>query len=235
MTQSNNQVADYRYLVIAQVIILCSYMLIEDILKALGWDFIVAYIKLYYLLLAGTYGILLWNIVRHSSKQKWLIYTTGAIIVLLFILVSLLENPFTSVFSDERPYFFCVHVLLFSLEISVIVLAIQDLFYTNAAMSTKLWASACIYFTLAIAFGGLYDTINIIKPGSFGKEVDFGFASYITGISYSLNIIGGMDPTYEVSEPMHRLGSLQSIWCNLYLVLLIGQVLGGGSPPQKSE
>ena len=234
MALSKNAVTDYRYLVLSQIVVLVSYLLAEDLLRAAGWLTAVKYIKLYYLVLAATYGFLLWNIVRHASRRPWLVQLTGLVIVVLFILVALLENPFVAIFPDERPYFLLVHLLLVSLEISVIVLSIQDLFYNNASMPVKLWASACIYFTLAIAFGGLYDTINIISPGSFGKAVGLGFDSYITGISYSLNIIGGMDPTFEVSEPMHRLGSLQSIWCNLYLVLLIGQVLGGSAMPQKT-
>jgi hypothetical protein len=219
-------VAEYRYLVIAQILILCSYMLVGELLISAGTN-PVAGLKLLYILLSGVYGFLLWNIVRRSATKPWLITATAGLIAVLFGLVVMLENPFLPFAgSSARLYFLLIHLLLFTLEVIVLRLAILDLFYSHAAIEIRLWASACIYFTLAICFGGLYDTLNILFPGSFGNTVGLGFESYITGISYSLNVIGGMEPPFTVSQLMHRLGTLQSIWCNLYLVLLIGQVLG---------
>ena len=222
-----NLIADYRFLVIFQAVIILSYLFTKDIFILSGWGAIVPFLKLYFIVLAFIYGLLLTNIVNHSSNDKKLRFLITAIILFLVLLTGLLENPFYQFFSNTRPLYFLLHVLLIIVEIVVIYLAIIDLFYGNQSIEMKLWASACIYLTVAMAFGGAYDLANIIEPGSFGPSVSLGFDSYIAGISYSLFMISGIEADLNSSTLMHKISVVESIICNLYLVLLIGQILGG--------
>jgi hypothetical protein len=73
----------------------------------------------------------------------------------------------------------------------------------------------------------IYDLINIANPGAMGQPVNLGLESYTACIAYSMTILGGMETPYPDAIPLIRnLGIIESVWANLFIVLLVGRLLG---------
>jgi hypothetical protein len=64
--------------------------------------------------------------------------------------------------------------------------------------------------------------------------VPLGLESYTSCIAYSMTILGGQDPPFTDAIPLvSKLGIVESVWANLFIVLLVGRLLG--QPDADSE
>jgi len=103
----------------------------------------------------------------------------------------------------------------------------SNLFIDTNPIKEKLWASVCVYFMIGATFGTLYSLLITVNPGSFGMELTRPLDIYIMGLVYSFNVISGLDPIYEhVSETIRMAAVLESIFIMLFMVILIGRLLG---------
>lgn len=223
---SAKKTKDYRNILIFQCFIILIYFTLEDFLQLFGWSAAIQYKNFVFLAAAGAYFLLLWDIMRNFVTNKWLINGTLALLLLDYLLGILGENPLWPLLAHAQPYYFFIHFTLMIIEWFVIGLVIRDLFTGAQATRDKLWCSACLYITIGITFGSMYDLLNIIQPDGFGKSIPPGFSSYIEGIYFSFSILGSGTVPYATASHLHRsLGVMQAVWANLYLVLLIGRLL----------
>jgi hypothetical protein len=94
-----------------------------------------------------------------------------------------------------------------------------------------------VYLMVGFVFGDVFDLLNLLSPGSFGVEIPVGFASYLGGVYYSYATLGGVDAGYEhVSRLVRNISVIESLFGNLYLVFLIGRILGlpTGAPAEET-
>jgi hypothetical protein len=78
-----------------------------------------------------------------------------------------------------------------------------------------------------ISFGSLYDLICIGIPGSLSPNLELGFPNYAECVTYSFRMLTGMDSNYEhATKLIQNISVLESIWGNLFTVLIIGKLLG---------
>lgn len=126
--------------------------------------------------------------------------------------------------------------LIFSLLSSSMLLIMQsicvyfmsaNLFIDENPIKEKLWASVCVYFLIAATFGTLYSILLTINPTALGMELLRPVDIYIMGLVYSYNVISGLDPIYDsTSETIRMTAVLESIFTMLFMVILIGRLLG---------
>lgn len=219
---------DYRNLVILQTCIIFSALLLKDILQLFGnYDSFVLRDTIF-LSLGGLYLLFLWDILRNFTSNQKLLKALLFIIIGVYILALIVVNPFYKPFTSDvqRPYLLFIHIVLFLVESLVISYAIPDLFKGKGISKDRLWGAAAIYLMIAIAFGSLYDIINILNPLSMGKALSMGLESYTECIYYSLTILGGQDPLYDnPSRLVRNIGVLEALWGSLFIVLLVGRLL----------
>lgn len=102
-----------------------------------------------------------------------------------------------------------------------------NLFIEVNPIKEKLWASVCVYFMIGATFGTMYSILLMINPGGLGMELSRPIDVYIMGLVYSYNVISGLDPIYEhASETIRMTAVLESIFTMLFMVILIGRLLG---------
>jgi hypothetical protein len=226
---------DYRNIVLIQVIIVVfgltlSGFVIEDSKSPEA--------KLVLTIFSGfglTYSFLLWDLLRNFTSSKLLI---RIYLVLLFGSIGigvLVEFPYYTILEvpDRRLILLLVHSMLFVTEVIIISFAIRDIFSGEFLTPDKLWGSACIFLMIGISFGSLYDLICLIKPGSLNKSLELGFPNYAECVTYSFSILGGMDPGQpEASRLVRNIAVLESVWGNLFVVLIIGKLMGLPRPPK---
>jgi len=119
-----------------------------------------------------------------------------------------------------------VHLSLFTVETTVIYHCVHDIFTGKKLSVEKIWGSACIYLMIGISFGSIYDLVNIVHPGSMGIPLSQGLESYTVSIYYSMTIIGGHDAFLQAIPLIQNIGIIEAVWSNLFIVLLVGRLLG---------
>lgn len=225
------KIKDYRNIVALQTLIIISALLLKDTLSMSGMsDYASKLIRdILFLVFGGVYVFILWDLLRNFTKSKTLVISLLALIILSLALALVTVNPFFHLYGSEneqRIYLFCIHIVLFAVESIVIFHSIYDIFTGKRLSEEKIWGSACIFLMIGISFGSLYDLINIINPGCMGVPLELGLESYTVCISYSMTIIGGHESYPDAIPLILNLGVLEAVWSNLFVVLLVGRLLG---------
>jgi hypothetical protein len=79
---------------------------------------------------------------------------------------------------------------------------------------------------IGICFGSLYDVLNILDPGCMGEPLILGLESYTHCIAFSMTIIGGRDGYPNAFPFILKLSVVEAVISNLFVVLLVGRLLG---------
>lgn len=199
------------------------YLPLYELLKQLGYDMDYPAVRMTYILVSYVYGLLLYGMVKlhvvDQRKVKGTLYTLLFLVVLSF----LSENPYFDIGPIRGFLRAFVHIVLLFFEIAVITFAIRDLLSESKTLSQKIWAAIATYLLINFSWGGFYDLINILMPGSLGPNLKLGFSSYMAGITYSFSIIGGGDRLYEASRFIVELAKIQQLWCSMYMIFLLSQ------------
>ena len=225
---------DYRNLVLLLVIIIVSRLLIFEPLLA-NPESKVSRLIISLLSFFGTvYAFLLWDLLRNFTSSKWLLAT---VLFVLFGIVStgiLTEFPYYQEaihIENRQAYLFTIHVLLFSIEVTVFGFALSDIFSSGFLTSDKLWGAACVFLLVGICFGSLYDLICIARPGSLGVALGLGVPNYTESVTFSFCVLGGVDAGLNPTRLIRNLSVIEGVWGNIYAMLIIGKLLG--LPRQK--
>jgi hypothetical protein len=218
---------DYRNIVLIQVSVITLLMTLEDLLEGIGFIGIQPWIYTLFIGFAGFYLLLLWDMMRNFTNNMLVVRGSLAWLLALFTLGAMGENPFQRLLDNPRPYYIFIHCSLIVIQAYIITFAIRDIFSGNRVTSDKLWGAACVYLMMGYAFGDLYDVLNLVNPGCFGVEIPVGFASYLSGVYFSYATLGGVEAGYEnLSRLVRNVSVIEALWGNLYLVFLIGRILG---------
>jgi hypothetical protein len=218
---------DYKNIVAIQVVVITLLMTLQDLLAGIGFVDIQKWVFTLFIAFAGFYLLLLWDMMRNFTSNMLIVRGSLVWLLLLFVLGAMGENPFQRLLDNPRPYYIFIHTSLITIQGFIIVLAIRDIFSGKGVTSDKLWGSACVYLMMGYAFGDLYDILNLLSPGCFGVDIPVGFASYLGGVYFSYSTLGGIESGYQnLSRLVRNVSVIEALWGNLYLVFLIGRILG---------
>jgi len=222
---------DFRNIVYLQMLIILSAMLLKETLAISGVDLKISNTirDVLFLILGGLYVFVLWDLLRNLTQNNTLLIGIFILIIIGLGTAFFTVNPIYDFFeteNDKRPYLFFVHLSLFTVESTVIYHCVYDIFTGKKLSAEKIWGSACIYLMIGISFGSIYDLVNIVNPGSMGIPLSQGLESYTVSIYYSMTIIGGHDAFLEAIPLIQNIGIIEAVWSNLFIVLLVGRLLG---------
>ena len=227
---------DYRNIVVVQVVIIVFGLTLTEFLQGGSKTDIAKPIIMVFSAFGVTYAFLLWDLLKNFTKNKLLLRLFFLVLLGITLVGSLVEFPYYTVLEiqNRQLYLLGIHSLLFPIEVTVIAFAIGDIFSGEFLTPDKLWGAACIFLMTGISFASLYDLICIAKPGSIGKEIESGLPNYAECVTYSLSILGGTDGGYpDVSRLIRNISVLESVWSNLFVVLIIGKLMGLPRPPAE--
>jgi hypothetical protein len=226
---------DYRNVVLVQIIIIVFGLTLTEFLSGGSKTDLAKPIITIFSVFGVTYAFLLWDMLKNFTESKILIRLYFIVLIGITVMGTLVEFPYYTILeiSNRQLYLLVIHGLLFPIEVTVISFAIRDIFSGEFLTPDKLWGAACVFLMTGISFGSLYDLICIVRPGSLGKEIESGLPNYAECVTYSLSILGGADGGYpDVSRLIRNIGVLESVWSNLFVVLIIGKLMGLPRPPK---
>ena len=226
---------DYRNVVIIEIIIIVLGLTLSEFLlegtRTQASKLVITIFSTFGVL----YAFLLWDLLRNFTSNKSLIRVFLIVLIATISTGILAEFPYyTLIEVPNRPlYLFIIHSILFIIEVTVIAFAIRDIFSGEFLTPDKLWGAACVFLMTGQTFGSLYDLICIVRPGSLEPGIELGFANYAQCVTYSMGILGGMDPGFpNVSNLIRNISILEAVWSNLFVVLIIGKLMGLPRPPK---
>ena len=236
----NEKQKDYRNIVINQIIIIVFGLTLTEFIISGTHTGLGKFVILVFSFFGAVYAFLLWDLLRNFTNNRILVNIILVMLLGSFVVGTLSEFPYYQVLdkSNRQLYLLITHGLIFPIEVIVIAFAIRDIFSGDYLTPDKLWGSACIYLMIGISFGSLYHLICLLEPQSLGDEADIGLANYSECVRYSLSILGGMDPGFpNASRLVKNIGVFESVWGNLFVVLIIGKLmtLPRPSKPETKE
>jgi hypothetical protein len=226
---------DYRNVVVVQIIIVVFGLTLTEFLSGGSKTAIAKPIITIFSFFGVAYAFLLWDLLKNFTKSKLLIQIYFFVLIGITVMGMLGEFPYYTILEipNRQLYLLVIHGLLFPIEVTVIGFAIRDIFSGEFLTPDKLWGAACVFLMTGISFGSLYDLICIVRPGSLGKDIESGLPNYAECVTYSLSILGGSDGGYpDVSRLIRNIGVLEAVWSNLFVVLIIGKLMGLPRPPK---
>lgn len=170
----------------------------------------------------------MYSMIRNFSSNKSAIRLTFAIFFISFWTGILAVNPLDPLPFDSQLYFILALVNQLGSLLSfvvILVLMIRDIFTEANTIGYRLLGAACIYFNIGIVFSFVYGAINVLVPNAMGLNLPAEFVSYMHCVNYSFFVLATLDTPYEVSGIISSMAVIQSLFANLYIVLLIGRLL----------
>jgi hypothetical protein len=226
---------DYRNIVLIQItIIVFGLTLSEPLLNDSKSDASKLIISVFSFF-GALYAFLLWDLLRNFTTSRILVIAILTVLSGIVIVGSLVEFPYYQLIhiADRQTYLLCIHGLLFPIEVTVISFTIRDIFSGKFLSPDKLWGAACVFLMIGISFGSLYDLISIAIPGSLGVDIELGLPNYSECVTYSLSVLGGVDSGLVPSRLIRNISVIESVWGNIYGMLIIGKLLG--LPREENE
>ncbi|WP_448530259.1 hypothetical protein [Raineya sp.] len=180
-----------------------------------------------FLLITTFYIIFIYYLFSFFTSNRLLLNLIIVCFTIAFIVASISENPFFDLeLSGKKYYILAVHIC-YSIGTTIIIyFATLEIFREGMSVIERLWGSACIYFMIAWAFGGIYDIICIFNPTAMGFQHQLNLSSYMESIAYSVSVLGNFNPLYEnTSILINRIAIIEAVWAHLFVVLVVGRLL----------
>ncbi len=171
---------------------------------------------------------IMYSMIRNFSTNKAFIRFTFVTFFISFWLGIIAVNPINPI-PFSSPLYFWMALLnqlgSFTAFVIILVLMIHDIFTETHTIGYRLLGAACIYLNIGVVFSFIYGAINVVLPNAMGLGIPAEFTSYMHCVNYSYYILAGIDHPYLVSGVIGSVAVIQSLFANLYIVLLIGRIL----------
>jgi hypothetical protein len=231
MSSSENPylLSAFKKAVWVQVIAFINILLTRDFLVLQGIEKSTASIttEVIFLITTTFYIVSIYKLLKLFTNRRWIHNTIVFCFVTAFIIGTISENLFVDFHLDGKKYYILSVHICYSIGTTIIIYhATIEIFQEEMSVIERLWGSACIYFMIAWAFGGLYDIVCIFDPQALGFAHQLDLSSYLESIAYSISVIGNFNPLYENTSLMiGRLSVLEAVWAHLFVVLVVGRLL----------
>lgn len=219
---------DYRNLLVVQALFISAVLFVQETLALLQWPFAGKVADSLVLTLGGIYLYILFDMLGNYTNSPVRKRIMLAVLITTYANAILFANPFFTILEGNalRTWLFGVHAGLFYVELTMLYYCIIDIFRDTTDTTNRLYGAACIYLMIGISFGSLYDVVNLAFPSSLGLAYGYGLPGYIRCLHYSFSVLSGLDTPYpDAIELVKNIGILESIYSNLYVVLVVGRLL----------
>lgn len=103
----------------------------------------------------------------------------------------------------------------------------KEIFFEETTIKERIWGATCAYLYIGFAFANIYDFMLFFEQFDLmGNKDTEGFSIYSQAITYSMNMMGGLDSVFpNVPFILSKVAILESIISHLFVVLIIGRLL----------
>lgn len=228
--------AEYRRIAIIQTILIIFGLLLDDVLAFFSLGDLRGYFLPIHLLMTASYFFLLWTVLKGLVESRALIISTFVTLIGVFVSFIILESPLNFLVPDRVHGLVVGHSLFVVIESLVIVRVFKDVFAPRKVTTNNLWGAVSLLFMFAITFASIYNVIFLVQPGCVGLEMRPGFDTFSEALYTSLVAVIGNSPEYPtVSEFIRDVVTIEGFGGAMYLVILMGRMIGMATPSRKER
>ena len=224
---TREKLKDFKKVVPIQIALLLSAFLGKGVMDLFNISYRDIITEMLFFSILGIYVFLLWDMLRNYTKSKALLLFLLILIMGTFLIGVIFVNPFVTLLEmrEFRVVTCLIMTTLLLVECSVIYFTITEIFKHDLSVSERMWGAACIYLVAGIAFGSVYEIIDIISITSLDFGIPLGTQHYIKSISFSFHILAGTGISYPSTELVTNITAIESLWGNLFIVFVVGRLL----------
>jgi hypothetical protein len=218
---------DFKNVVPVQIALLLTTFLAKGIMELFHTPYSDKITELLFFSILGVYVFLLWDMLRNYTKSRTLLLFLLVLIMGTFLTGVIFVNPFIALLEmrEFRIVTCLIMATLLMVETFVVYFTITEIFKHDLSVSERMWGAACIYLITGIAFGSVYEIIDIISISSLDFGIPLGTLHFIKSISFSFHILAGTGISYPCSELVTNITTIESLWGNLFIVFVVGRLL----------
>jgi hypothetical protein len=217
----------YKLILLGQILVMVVFLFGFELLSRYpfeNWEkLLISVIGL----LMITINFLVYNLLKELTTNKNIQY---AIIILLGlgILIPIVAalaglEPTSELFRNSSILSLASSLIAFVILLYFMVL---DIFKEKHEISYRLWGSASIYLLFGAIFGLIYTLLELIIPAEFALNKAQDIFYFIPCYVLSFYTLSGIDsPFEEFSLLVKNITVIESIFANLYIVLVVGRLL----------
>lgn len=153
-------------------------------------------------------------------------------LVLILLCLAVLSSIIASLNAFGGNTLFYRYVMVGSLMASILSFIIllyfmlKDIFSEKHDVTYRLWGSASIYLLIGSVFGLTYSLLETILPNEFNINTPMDIFHVIPCYNFSYYTLAGIDsPFTDFSLLVKNISVMESIFSNLYIVLVVGRLL----------
>lgn len=119
-----------------------------------------------------------------------------------------------------------LHLLAMVFWVWICSVIIKDIFTSPDTTQDHIWGAIVVYFVMILVFSEVYEVLSYVIENPLGKPYQLGWALYIQNTMFSVSNLAGLDSVYpEAISLFKKIGYLQSIIGNLFLIVILGRLL----------
>jgi hypothetical protein len=224
---TDEKIRDFKRVVLAQVAIIFSLFLLA-VFETMDFAWRIEIAESVFFATLGVYCFLLWDMLRNYASSRRVIIVNFIFIMGVFLFGVVGVNPFYPMAPTPsyRIFLAIVQICLMAVEISVIYYTILEFFKKDLGLPIKLWGAACIYLMIGLAFGSVYEILCISQLDCLGVDIPLRTIALMKRIGFSFMVLSGMGfPYSNVSELMYAAGTVEALWGQIFIVLIVGRLL----------
>jgi hypothetical protein len=224
---TDEKIQDFKRLTIVQGFIILTLFLLE-VFSYLNFPHHIEISETIFFMALGTYVFLLWDMLRNYTNSKMIILVNFVFIMGVFVVGLIVANPFMKmeVTPIYRLFLAGIQICLLTVECTVIYFTLMEFFKKDLGMPMRLWGAACIYLMIGLAFGSAYEILCVLEVQCMGVDIPLQTMGLMKRFEYSLMVLSGMDSPYGNQIAMiFSLGTIEAIWSQLFIVLIVGRLL----------
>jgi hypothetical protein len=223
---TNEKIRDFRRVVFAQTAILVTLFILE-LFTWLAFPLYLEIAETLFFLALGVYAFLLWDMLRNFTASRRIVMLNFIFIMGVFLAGFICVNPFwpMELSTPYRTMLIIIQACLLTVECFVIGFTIREFFKRDLDLPIKLWGAASLYMMIGMAFGSIYEILCILQLDCLGVDIPLRTIALMTRVGFSFMVLCGMDLPYDVTPLINSVMTLESLFGEIFIVLIVGRFL----------
>ena len=223
---TNEKIRDFRRIVFAQASILVTLFILE-LFTWLAFPLYLELAETLFFAALGIYALLLWDMLRNFTTSRRIVMLNFIFIMGVFIAGFICVNPFwpMELSIPYRAMLIIIQTCLLTVECFVIGFTIREFFKRDLDLPIKLWGAAALYMMIGMTFGSVYEILCILQLDCLGTDIPLRTIAMMKRVGFSFMVLCGMDVPYNVTPLINSVVTIESLFGEIFIVLIVGRFL----------
>lgn len=224
---SSERLKGYKWILSGQLVVMFTFLFLHELFVRYPFQ----YWQPILVLFIGTILMLMnyfsYELIKDLTDSKFF-----QRLILILLSTSVVLSIISGLYAIGSNLIYYRYIMIGSLLGSVVAFVIllyfmlTDIFSEKHDVTYRLWGSASIYLLIGSVFGLIYSLLEMIVPNEFSIQTPLDIFHIIPCYNFSFYVLSGIEsPFTDFSLLVRNISVMESIFSNLYIVLVVGRLL----------